>query len=259
MIATLTRNTVPAAVWLFGGLAAAMHGAVAGALLLAGDAPARPKGIEHVFQVVSLPVRPAVAPPSAAPLPPPEPPPEPEPVVEEVPPPPAAEPPPAPLPQAAVEPRPSEPRPRPVPRRKPKPPQVQTRPQPLAPPLPPPVAVASRTAPEAPVAPAPVEQGVPDEFVGPDLTAAYLHNPPPHYPVRARRRGIEGVVLLEVALDAGGRPVSVAVKRGSGHPGLDEAALMAVRQWKFTPAKRGGRAAAATVEVPIRFSLNGRG
>jgi protein TonB len=81
-------------------------------------------------------------------------------------------------------------------------------------------------------------------------------NPKPHYPSLARRRGYEGQVLIQVALRADGRAAQVEVKKSSGHRVLDEAALAAVREWRFLPAHRGGQPVTATVNVPISFRLD---
>lgn len=85
--------------------------------------------------------------------------------------------------------------------------------------------------------------------------AGYLSNPRPAYPMLARKRGWEGMVTLLVEVAADGHPVSVEIKRSSGHSVLDNCAAAAVRQWQFQPARRGGTAVAASVEVPIRFDL----
>ena len=82
-------------------------------------------------------------------------------------------------------------------------------------------------------------------------------NPLPDYPYRARRAGHEGRVVLRVAVDAAGMPTAVTVARSSGHDSLDDAALEAVRHWRFTPATAAGLAVAGTVEVPITFRLVG--
>lgn len=90
----------------------------------------------------------------------------------------------------------------------------------------------------------------------PSYGASYLHNPKPGYPLIARRRGLEGLVKLDVRVSVEGLPVSVKVREGSGHDSLDEAALNAVWHWRFVPAKRGGEAVEASFVVPIRFELN---
>ena len=80
-------------------------------------------------------------------------------------------------------------------------------------------------------------------------------NPIPDYPRLARRRGIEGEVLLRVLVDIDGRPSAVAVAESSGYDVLDAAAREAVEKWRFQPARRLGSAVEATVMVPIVFRL----
>ncbi len=84
----------------------------------------------------------------------------------------------------------------------------------------------------------------------------YLRTPKPDYPATARRRRLEGVVLLDVVVNESGRPVQVALKQSSGHRVLDDAAAEAVRQWEFQPATAGARITTAQVEVPVRFQLS---
>ena len=83
----------------------------------------------------------------------------------------------------------------------------------------------------------------------------YRHCPAPPYPAAARAQRLSGEVLLRVAVLENGAVESVALRRSSGHALLDEAALRAVRGWRFAPAHRGERAVPATVEVPVRFAL----
>lgn len=90
----------------------------------------------------------------------------------------------------------------------------------------------------------------------PSSDAAYLNNPRPAYPMAARRRKMQGLVLLSVLVGTDGRPHGVVVKHSSGFEILDEAALQAVRGWRFAPGSRGGRPVEASVDVPIRFSLS---
>jgi protein TonB len=90
----------------------------------------------------------------------------------------------------------------------------------------------------------------------PQFTAAYLHNPAPDYPAMARRQGMEGRVLLKVAVTAQGKAAQVLLHRSSGFPLLDNAARKAVQRWQFVPAKRGDKAVYAEVVVPVQFKLN---
>lgn len=92
-------------------------------------------------------------------------------------------------------------------------------------------------------------------FEGPKLNADYLHNPRPDYPAQAKRMGWEGRVVLRVEVLANGSAGAVSLAKSSGHELLDEAALEAVRRWKFVPAKRDGIAVTTSVNVPINFNL----
>lgn len=88
-----------------------------------------------------------------------------------------------------------------------------------------------------------------------EVLPGYLRNPAPRYPLLARQRGEEGVVLLQVEVLPTGRCGQITVGSSSGSVLLDEAAVRAVTRWQFKPAKRGGRLVAARVEIPIRFQL----
>lgn len=110
----------------------------------------------------------------------------------------------------------------------------------------------------APAAPPPatVSQAVAEPALEPPrYNAAYLSNPPPAYPLAARRRGIEGSVLVRAEVSAGGECLRAELKKASGHDMLDQAALEAVRRWRFAPARRGSQAVVAWVEIPISFRL----
>lgn len=86
--------------------------------------------------------------------------------------------------------------------------------------------------------------------------AAYLRNPPPDYPPQSRTLEEEGVVKLKVRVSTEGRALTVEMAKSSGFKRLDTAALEAVRQWRFVPAKQDGQAVEDTVIVPLRFTLN---
>ncbi len=85
--------------------------------------------------------------------------------------------------------------------------------------------------------------------------AAYLRNPPPAYPALSRRLGEQGKVELRVFVSAEGAAETIEIRHGSGHLRLDEAALEAVRRWRFAPARRGDTAIGAWVVVPVLFQL----
>ncbi len=119
--------------------------------------------------------------------------------------------------------------------------------QPDPKPLPP---VETRAAPPAPPAPA-------APVVPPNFNADYLDNPAPAYPALARRMGEQGRVMLRVHVEVNGLPSKVEIRTSSGSERLDQAALEAVKRWKFVPAKQGDQAVPASVVVPISFSLKG--
>ena len=78
---------------------------------------------------------------------------------------------------------------------------------------------------------------------------------PPQYPSLARRRNQQGVVVLEVRLDAGGAQREIKLLRSSGVTSLDEAALKAVAAWRFRPETRNGRGVPSRVQIPVEFAL----
>jgi len=77
--------------------------------------------------------------------------------------------------------------------------------------------------------------------------------PPPDYPRRAQRMRWHGAVMLLVQVDPQGKPLAVTVRTSSGYEILDNAAIKAVKRWRFHPAKRNGVAEAGQILVPIRF------
>ena len=80
-------------------------------------------------------------------------------------------------------------------------------------------------------------------------------NPAPAYPTAAKQARQEGTVTLEVEVSTAGLPTKVSLARSSGFPALDQAALAAVRRWKFEPARTAGVAVKGHVVVPLRFEL----
>jgi protein TonB len=85
--------------------------------------------------------------------------------------------------------------------------------------------------------------------------AAYLNNPRPAYPPMSRKLREEGTVLLRAYVLPEGSAQTVEIKRSSGSARLDRAALEAVRQWRFAPARRGRSTVAAWVVIPVTFRM----
>jgi protein TonB len=76
----------------------------------------------------------------------------------------------------------------------------------------------------------------------------------PEYPRKARRLGIEGRVILRIAIDATGRLEKVEVVQHAGH-GFEEEAVRAVRQSTYRAVTQNGKPVACEALLPIRFEL----
>ncbi len=76
----------------------------------------------------------------------------------------------------------------------------------------------------------------------------------PDYTEDARRRGIAGDVVLEIVVRSDGSVGQIRVIQGLG-AGLNERAVEAVRQWRFSPARRYGTPVDVLVEVAVEFKL----
>jgi TonB family protein len=78
----------------------------------------------------------------------------------------------------------------------------------------------------------------------------------PVYPVEEKKAAIEGTVLLRVEVTREGRPGKIGVEEEvEGHPAFTEAAIEAVRQWRFEPGEIDGEPVTCEVKVPIQFRL----
>jgi protein TonB len=77
----------------------------------------------------------------------------------------------------------------------------------------------------------------------------------PTYPESARRARVEGVALLRFVVLANGHVGTVTVAESAGHGDLDRAAIEAIKQWQFEPARRGSVPVAVWVTLPVRFEL----
>jgi protein TonB len=110
----------------------------------------------------------------------------------------------------------------------------------------------------APPAPAAPPQGAP---AGPvsvgDIASQAISMRPPRYPIESRRRREQGTVELHVTVAPDGTVRAIEIGQSSGFSRLDEAALDAVRHWRWTPVIRNGIAVAVSGIVSIPFVLQG--
>jgi protein TonB len=153
----------------------------------------------------------------------------------------------------------------PVPRPEPDPPRLE---RPLAEPARPSLARVLPQEPEpvpAPVEPEPTE---PTEAEADDhrdasaaepavqrVAAVLIDAVEPSYPRLARRMGWEGSVVCRLAIDSDGAVSTVAVDRSSGRDVLDEAAVSALRRWRFRPATADGDRVPSELRHTVTFRL----
>jgi len=76
----------------------------------------------------------------------------------------------------------------------------------------------------------------------------------PEYPVFARQAGVQGAVILEAVLDENGNVKSVRVL--TSKPLLDDAAIRAVRQWRYTPTLLNGIPVPVLMTITVNFQLS---
>jgi protein TonB len=76
----------------------------------------------------------------------------------------------------------------------------------------------------------------------------------PEFSEEARKAKFMGIVLVNLIVDANGNPQNVHVLRGVGM-GLDEKAVEAVKQYRFKPAREGGKPVAVELNVEVNFQI----
>jgi TonB family protein len=97
--------------------------------------------------------------------------------------------------------------------------------------------------------------GVPVRKIGGGVTEPELiHKTDPEFSAEAKKAKFNGIVLVNLIVDAKGRPQNVHVLRGVGM-GLDEKAIKAVKQYKFKPAMEGGKPVPVGLNVEINFQI----
>ena len=82
-----------------------------------------------------------------------------------------------------------------------------------------------------------------------------LHKVTPQYPPLAKQARIQGSVVLQATIGKDGSILNLRV--ASGHPMLTQAALDAVKQWKYKPYMLNGEAVEVETTVQVNFTLSG--
>lgn len=154
------------------------------------------------------------------------------------------------------------PPPAPAPEMPPSPPQIVAPVPRIAIPTPTTVATTPEPVPQektvvaAPAPAPPVVAAAPPSVVqGADLSARMISGAPPRYPLECRRRKEQGTVILALTLDLDGRVSSISIARSSGFERLDNAALSAVRKWRWAPLVKDGKPVMVKGQVEIPFVL----
>jgi TonB family protein len=101
----------------------------------------------------------------------------------------------------------------------------------------------------------PQEKAPSNEPIRYDKEPTVVNKVQPRYPELALKAGVEGEVLLKVWVNESGDVVKTSVLK-SDDKIFEEAAAVAARQWKFSPATKDGKPIAVFVSIPFRFRLS---
>ncbi len=87
------------------------------------------------------------------------------------------------------------------------------------------------------------------------LSPAVIARCAPQYTSQAKRAGIEGTVVLIIQIQTDGRAHNIKVLRRLGS-GLDENAVEAVKQWRFSSGMKNGKPVVAPATIQVNFRLD---
>lgn len=96
-----------------------------------------------------------------------------------------------------------------------------------------------------------------DSSIGAPAGPQFIQRSSPRYPRLAQRLGLEGSVLLRLAIDTSGKLTRVEVINGAGN-GFDEEAIQAIKRSSFSPALQNGRPVSCLALLKIRFQLSSK-
>ena len=81
-------------------------------------------------------------------------------------------------------------------------------------------------------------------------------NPCPLYPLEARRKGIEGHVMVKCFIDKNGNVQEAEIVEAMPKGVFDKCALTLVQKYKFKPAMKNGQPVNCIAKLPIKFALD---
>jgi TonB family protein len=92
------------------------------------------------------------------------------------------------------------------------------------------------------------------EHLGRPSVPQLIYGPPAEFTDQARRKKIQGVVILRITVSETGQVTDAVVTKGLGY-GLDEKAIETVHRWKFKPALKDGEPTSTSIAVEMDFHL----
>jgi TonB family protein len=78
--------------------------------------------------------------------------------------------------------------------------------------------------------------------------------PDPEYSDKARKKKLNGTVILALVVGTDGRPRDITIKQ-SPSADLNQSAIAALKQWKFTPGTKDGQPVPVALDVEMSFRL----
>jgi TonB family protein len=86
--------------------------------------------------------------------------------------------------------------------------------------------------------------------------AKLLSKVDPTYPASLKQQGIGGIVMVRAIISKTGEPLNPVVINTTVHPGLAQAALDAVRQWRYQPTLLNGQPVEIVTNIDVTFQLD---
>lgn len=89
----------------------------------------------------------------------------------------------------------------------------------------------------------------------PMIDVTYKNRHPPRYPPSAVAAHHQGLVVLDVFVNAQGAVSKVEVQKSSGYPELDGSAAAAAEHWLYAAGVKNGKPYASVIRVPVTFAM----